>query len=195
MKSELMRMLEEGRIDDVVQVLENELRSDSDNIQVKEDLALAYSQGNKTKDAIRLYEEILQKTPNEPRILVNLGFCYMGIDDHRAIDLFDKICQQARKEPVGREELSMALTNLGVIYEKYSYYETAHDKYVIALHISPKNPLAAKYLQQLEGIADQEYGPIGLRRLENGTEVPCLWDGSHFKGKTRDIDISDIKLK
>lgn len=190
-----MGMLEEGKIEKVIQNLEAELRSNPSNTAVKEDLALAYSQGQRTRNAIQLYEEILQNTPNEPRILVNLGFCYMGVDDCKAIELFDKVCQRSKREPTDREVLSLALTNLGAIYEKYTYYETAYDRYLIALHIHPENHLAAKYLKQLEELADHDYGPVGLRRFEDGTETPMLWDGSYFGGRTRNIDISNIKLK
>jgi tetratricopeptide (TPR) repeat protein len=193
MKSEQLKKLERGKAEDVIKELETELKIKPD-IQTKEDLALAYSQGQRPKDAIRLYEDIL-KSSNEPRILVNLGFCYMGVDDRKSIDLFGKVCQRAGAEPTDREILSMALTNLGAIYEKYSYYETAFDKYATAVHISPKNHLAAKYLKQLEGMADPDYGPIGLRRLPDGKETRFLWDGSYFKGKEIKIDTSDLKLK
>jgi tetratricopeptide (TPR) repeat protein len=194
MKSEQMKMLMDGKTGGVIKELEAELKINPDDMQTKEDLALAYSRGQRTGEAIGIYEDIL-KNSNEPRILVNLGFCYMGIDDRKSIELFDKVCQRAKAEPTDRDVLSLALTNLGAVYEKYSYYETAFDKYATAVHISPENHLAAKYLKQLEGLADPDCGLVGLRRLPDGKETYFLWDGSYFSGKERKIDVSDIKLK
>jgi tetratricopeptide (TPR) repeat protein len=189
-----MKKIQSGRTEEVIKELETELKRNPD-AQAKEDLALAYSQGKRNKDAIRLYEDILKSNSREPRILVNLGYCYMGVDDRKSIELFDVVLKEAKKEPTDRQVVSLALTNLGAIYEKYGYYETAHDKYEIALQVSTENHLASKYLKQLEEMADPDYGPIGLRRLPNGSETRFLWDGSYFKGKKREIDLSDIKLK
>lgn len=37
-------------------------------------------------------------------------------------------------------------------------------------------------------MADEDNELIGLRRLEDGTNEIVLWDGGHFKGRTRNID-------
>ena len=191
MKTEHMALLKEGRTAEVIPLLEAELKAAPNDRQAMEDLALAYSQASRFTAAVRLYEEILRASPDNPRILVNVGFCYFQLGQNRqAFDSYTKVIDQSEVRTVEPEVLSLAWTNLAAIYEHHTYYEAAYMRYRMASQVNPDNSLAKKYLEQLEKLADPDHGPIGIRRLPNGTEVSALWDGSFIsQNRSRKIEL------
>ena len=142
--------------------LETELERDRGDNRKKANLALIYAEVGRKEDALRLYEEMLPILPEDPEILVNLGFCLMGDDDMRAMDLFKKVFERAKKEPVNSNILSAALTNMGVIGERRNHLSDAHDYYRVALQVRPENPLAREYLNELERKAEEDEGLVFL---------------------------------
>jgi hypothetical protein len=78
---------------------------------------------------------------------------------------------------------SLAWTNMGVIAEKSVFFEQAYDCYAQALSLFPENSLACKYLDQLRDLADPDDGPIGVRRLSDGTHQTYVWDGAYFASR------------
>jgi len=179
MKTEHFSMLTEGRFAEVIPLLEAESNATPSDRQATEDLALGYSQCRRFTDAVRLYEDILHRFPDDPMILVNAGHCYFQLGQHQqAFVAYTKVIDQADAVAVDPQVLSLAWTNLAALYEHYTYYEEAYSRYRMAIQVYPDNQLAKKYLEQLENLADPDNGSIGIRRLPNGAEVPALWDGS-----------------
>ena len=150
--------------------------------QEREDLAAASAQARRFADAIRIYTGLLHDFPDDPRILVNLGFCYFQTDQNKqAFDAYVKVIRMAEDRAIETGVLSQAWTNLAAFYEHFTYYELAYERYQLAIQVNPNNQLAKEYLEQLEKLANSGNAPSGTRILPNGIEVPAPWDGSFIK--------------
>ena len=150
--------------------------------QEREDLAATSAQAKRFADAIRIYKSLLKDFPDDPGILVNLGFCYFQTDQNKqAFDAYVKVIRMAEVRAIETGVLSLAWTNLAAFYEHFTYYELAYERYQLAIQVNPNNQLAKEYLEQLEKLANSGNAPNGTSILPNGTEVPAPWDGSFIK--------------
>jgi tetratricopeptide (TPR) repeat protein len=150
--------------------------------QEREKLAATSAQARQFADAIRIYTSLLQDFPDDPRILVNLGFCYFQTGQNKqAFDTYVKVIRMAEVRAIETDVLSLAWTNLAAFYEHFTYYELAYERYQLAIQVDPNNQLAKQYLDELETLANSGNAPSGTRILPNGTEVPAPWDGSFIK--------------
>ena len=176
MNEQQFKLFQEGRIDDLVSILEKELESNPNDSEIKTDLGLAYHYGGRYNDAIRVYEKLLEIDPNDPHVLVNVGLDYhMVRNNDKAIQTFKKVIEQAKTKTVESLLLSLAHTNLGVVYEAITRFEDAVREYKTAISTDSSNHLAPKYLEQLKEMGDTDYGLLRARVLPDGTRRPELW--------------------
>jgi len=155
------------------------LEAASSNRRGREELASAPAQARRFADAIRIYKGLLRDFPDDPRILVNLGFCYFQTEQNKqAFDAYVRVIRMAEDRAIETDVLSLAWTNLAAFYERFTYFELAYERYQMAIQVDPDNRLAKEYLEQLEKLADPEDAPSGTRILPDGAEVSAPWDGS-----------------
>jgi tetratricopeptide (TPR) repeat protein len=158
------------------------LEAERSDRQEREEHAASAAQAGRFADAIQIYTRLLQDFPDDPRILVNLGFCHFQADQYKkAFDAYGKVIRMAEVRAIETDVLSLAWTNLAAFYEHFTYYELAYERYQLAIQIDSNNQLAKEYLEQLETLAISGNAPSGTRILPNGTEVPAPWDGSFIK--------------
>ena len=176
MKEEHLKMIKEGKIDDLVQSIENEAKSKPDDKQINQDLASILYLTGRVDDSIKLYEKLLKAYPDDPQLLVNVGLAYHNTgNDEAAINNFQKVIEMAKTKPVKSLVLSLAHTNLGVVYVHKAQFELAVEEYKKAISIDGSNELATKYLQQLKEWGDSDYGLVREIEMPDGTTRMNIW--------------------
>ena len=187
MNSEEMKMLQTRRFPELIGILTRKLETKPTNLQAKMDLALVYSQSGEQHKAKQLYEEILAEDRDNVEALINVGIVYHWLgDDGRALETCRKAIRLDRERPAGPEFLSLAYSNLGVVFEALAQFERAVIAYKKALSIYPGNQLASKYIANLREAGDADHGILRARVLPNGKKIPDLW-------YYQDFDIDKIK--
>jgi tetratricopeptide (TPR) repeat protein len=155
-----------------------QLRTDPGNLEVRLQLAYAYQKSGRLDSAIKEYENVLQRDPQNTAALYNEGVIYLSLKiDKRAeerfwdvleIDRTHELAAQAlgdyyaqRKEyrslikavrPVvkARPELADLQYLMGVAYENLGRKDWALARYRLALKYSPDMPDAKAALTRLE---------------------------------------------
>ena len=88
-----------------------------------------------------LWEDVMVKSPGNPRPYQNLAICYEGIGRFdKALELYKKALPLKDQEP--RHSQFLSLNNMGNIYRIKNEYEKAIELYKRAIDIYPKNELA-----------------------------------------------------
>lgn len=189
MNSEEAEMLQAGKLSELIEVLERKMKANPVDAEIKMDLAIVYSQSGKFQEAIRLYEEMLSEDKDNVEVLINAGIVYhwMG-NNHKALETYQRAIRLARETPVEPEYLSLAYSNLGVIFEALLQFEKAVIAYKKALTIYPDNQMASKYIAQLQEYGDTDRGILRVKVLPDGKRVPHFWHYQDFDIDNIDVD-------
>jgi len=119
-----------------------------DDYDKKIDLAVGYAQSGDYYPAIKIYEELIEKNPDDTMILVNLGQALNAIGDYkRASETLIRVIEFSNTNEVDPQILSMAYTNLGAVNKALSNFDEAIRLYSTAIETDPSNQLAIKYLE------------------------------------------------
>lgn len=188
MKEHQMKLVREGKADQLIGEFEEKTKTSPNDNNLKRDLGFIYCQVRRYKDAIRLYEELLLIDPNDYMSLTSLGIIYHWINEsEKGLEIYKRVIKMSRDRQMQPEILSLAYTNIGVIYESMTHFERSVVAYKKALSIYPANKLAIKYLAELQEYGDTDYGYLRVRVLPDGTKRTELW-------YYHDIDISQINV-
>ncbi len=160
--------------------------------------ALSLAQTGEMKKAAQEYDALLQSHPNNPILLVNHGFTLMRLgQDQEASNRYTAAIDAARYESVDEQILSLAHTNLGVLWEKHYEFDTAIHHFNIAIALYSKNEMALRYLNELKEAGDIDRGIIRPLTV-NDTTTPELWLYSktlHEENKYLDLVNQEILLQ
>lgn len=95
-----------------------------------------YTYSKKYRNAIRCYESILDKEPENIHALFNIAYAYSKIDEHKkSISFYEKLLKL-------KPQHDGALTNIGPEYSDLGNEEKALEWYKKALEINPDNYMA-----------------------------------------------------
>ena len=109
---------------------------DKDNAVSIFEMAKLYRENGKVRKSISLYNEALKKSPDDPKILVNLGNAYLG--DGRYQDAMIILRQAIKIKP----EDALAHFNLGIVYEELGRADRALAEYMEVVKLVPDAKLA-----------------------------------------------------
>src|SRR3989344_1864724 len=189
-----MNRLLHGDIAQLILELEQRYANNTKDTEAENDLAAAYTRRGMFKEAITLYEDLLKKYPDNPGCMVNLGFCYIRIDPTKAEAFLREAIQQAEHNPIDKVTLSLALTNIGTLYEDSQLFEFAYRSYQAASKINEENTMAKKYLIDLEVLANPANNTKGFKFDKSGIVV-MNWDDACLRRiKDLPIDLSKFKI-
>jgi len=170
------KLLEEGRVEELIKIFEKELEANPNDYKSKKDLALVYGMGGRLKDSIRLYEELLSVKPDDSNALVNLGLDYHKIGENdKAIKTLERVVEQAKTKNMEPATLSSSHTNLGVIYESMLDFDRAVGEYKKAISTYSDNKTATKYLQKLKELGSPDRGIFRTRVSSEDKKVTEIW--------------------
>jgi len=182
MNSQEVELLRQGRIKDLVQILEKRLESDPSNLEAKQDLGVTYVHGRMFKEAVRFLEDVLAADPGNAHMFVNLGLAYRELGDfNKATQTYNKIFELARTKSVESIVLSIAHTNLGDVYEAIGYFDEAVEEYKTAIYIDSNNHIAPSRLERLKELGDPEKGIFRTKVLPDGTRHLEIWIYPDFR--------------
>ena len=172
-------MLEEGKIDELVELLETDVESSPDDYSKNFDLAVLYSVIGKYNDAITLYERIIDNNPdneNTAMNLVNIGLMYQRVKQFdKAFESLEKVTKMAETKKVDQKILYLAHTNLGVVYESVGDFDRAVKEYKEAISIDSSDDMARSYLNELKESGDPDYGILRTVVTPDGKKITSLW--------------------
>jgi Tfp pilus assembly protein PilF len=150
MDDQQIKMLHEGRFNELVSSLRQELNANPGDSDIMFDLAIAYQQGGHFNQARDTYQELIRRNPNDPMILVNYGQLLLSAREYgKAIESLKRVIEISKSESISPEVLSMAHTNLGAVHRAMHDLDEAVYQYKTAIKIDPNNQLAVKYLKDL----------------------------------------------
>lgn len=176
MDNQEARLFEEGRFEELSRLLETKLRKQPEDSEAKFDLAFVWQHSGRADEAIRLYDELLKVNPDDPNVLVNLGLLYHHLRKSRdAIMSFRRVIHLAQTKRLEPAVLSLAHTNLGVVYQSMADFDQAVSAYRKAISVDPTNELARSYLHELREAGDSDRGIMRKRRDPGGREVVEVW--------------------
>ena len=85
-------MFELSMVKEISPYLEEMLRQDPENLNLKVRLGIIYSENNKYNEAINIFKSILEKVPDSDRVLYYLGALYQQTNKaSEAISYYSKI--------------------------------------------------------------------------------------------------------
>lgn len=157
---------------------------------IKLNEAIQALQNGQIKKSIMIYEELLKSKVDDiiddSMIYVNLGLAYhYDSRPNEAIDCFYKVIGNSSNQSVENQVLSMAYTNLGVVFESFgeSFYDTALQNYQKAIQAFPENVLPQKYSKQLIKAKKAQQPFLDARaelqminnKLDSDPQNPELW--------------------
>jgi len=171
---------------DVIAKLTEKARTNSDDAEVLKDLATAYTLIGDIPHAISLWETLLTRDPDDYAALLNVSGIYFETGDKdNAFAALTKVIRLSNSHPVEQTAISLAYTNLGIIYYSSAYFEAAVQCFKTALKIYPQNGMANRRLQSLQEVDDPEHGLLRIERRADGQEFVTTW---YYKDNVR-VDI------
>jgi len=141
-----LSLLKQGRYDELLTYVKQEIENSPDDMDLRKDLIFTYWSCGRFYEAIEIYEDFLPEIQKFTDLVVTIGNAYYRIDNYeKAIKTLNSVINND-KESIDPQALSLAHSNLGVVYEALSKFELAVKEYRIALNIFPDNWMAKKYL-------------------------------------------------
>jgi putative PEP-CTERM system TPR-repeat lipoprotein len=101
------------------------LQANPDDIQILFHLANGYLQLGRNKEAIATFEQLLDKTPDDPILMNNLAWLLRESNPKRALELAQKTTSIAPEWGSGIDTLGMIYLEKGDTAEAYRYFEQA----------------------------------------------------------------------
>ncbi len=124
--------------------LEETVKSNPENYTALLQLAHLYNDSRLYQKAIERYKVYLNKRPNEPDVLVDLGVCYYGLQDFKNADFYMK--KGLSIDP--RHQIGHF--NLGIINLAQNNIEEAKSWWQKTININPNTDIAKKAKELLE---------------------------------------------
>lgn len=167
--------LEKRQFQKVINFCHEALRLNPDDLEALNLKAIALRRMGKAEKAVEIYKLILEKKPNHPRILFNLGIAYARLN---RIQEAEKVYQ---KVLVIKPDFVEAHNNLGEIYLRQGRIAEAEEEFLKAVELSDGfalafSNLAEVYLRQKEVRKAREYVEKAL------TIDPDLTSAHNIKG-------------
>lgn len=144
-----------------IQTLKDELESDPDNLDIRVNLALLYSDAGQYKKAETELKAVLELEENYTDALFALGFVYIETKEYsKAIEPFNKIVELNADNPMRfiNSQLEAAYYYLGTAYRELGRYQDAIDAVNEALLIN-KTDADAWYLLGEAYRDHEDYAP------------------------------------
>lgn len=142
-------LLEQGRVDDALHLLEDAYRLDADSVPIRINLGGAYVMAGRHKKAIVLLEAARDVEPENSMIWINLAAAYLGNpvlatpeQQTRAIEAYDRALQLNPAAP-------NAHYNLGLIFIDRGDRDLAIEAFRRAVQVNPYDRDAGFWLRKL----------------------------------------------
>lgn len=154
-------LLEEGKAQEAIGLLEQALQSDSESVPALINLGGAYIMAGRHQEAVPLLEAARDREPENAMIWINLGAAYLGNpvlasgeEQMQAIRAFEAALELNPTAP-------NVHYNLGLIFVERREQELATAAFRRAVQVNPFDRDARNWLRRLEGEVEEDGGTDG----------------------------------
>ena len=151
--------IQSGDIDTALQPVIRWLDDHPDDTSTRFFLAIAYQEGNRNDDAIREYNTVLLKEPDNAAILNNLAWLYFINGDSRALAFAERAYRSAQEDPgiqdtygwilINQQQITKGLGLITQALQKLPDNREVRYHYAVALLKSGKRKEGSKILRDL----------------------------------------------